>query len=141
MEISRRELLVGMGAGAVSVLAPVSPWSATASAAPVGSTGRTRAGLDLATATADTFRPHVGSRFRLQRSGQRALDLTLSAVNQRPAADDGTDSFSLLFSAAQTAGLGQATYQLDHSVLGSFNLFVVPVGTGGLTAVVNHLVS
>ena len=137
MTISRRRFLLGAGLGVLWGAVPVAR-AALVGAAPAGSA---RAAFDLATATADTFRPHIGSRFRLHRSGQPALDLELTQVES--AATDGgrTDSFKLRFAGESAAGVAQSTYSLDHAVLGRFAIFVVPSGEAGVEAVVNHLLA
>lgn len=134
MGLSRRRFLAGIGAGALSGSLPAIGLG-RASVALAGPSSR--AAFDLATATADTFRPHVGTRFRLQRPG-KAVDLVLDDVVAGPPAGP-TDSFALRFSASRAPTLSQSIYSLDHAELGTFDLFLVPSGAGVLTAVVNHL--
>lgn len=139
--VSRRTVLGVLGAGAVwSVFAAGGP-GALGGVAPAGAApARTRsAPFDLATATADTFRPHVGSRFRLSAAGAKPADATLVQVSASPP-DGRTDAFSLLFRSA-TVALGQATYGVEHATLGSFSLLLVPAGARDVAGVVNHLLA
>lgn len=138
MDITRRRFLSAIGAGAVWSSLPRTGLGLLGAGSPAWAARASRTALDLVTATADTFRPHVGSRFRLQRAGQKALDLRLDGVTSSQP-DGVTDAFSLQFSAGGPTGLGQATYDLDHAVLGPFRIFLVPAGSQGLGAVVNHV--
>lgn len=137
MGITRRSVLGAMGAGAVWSMVPATGLGLVGSGAQV-LVAATSSPFDWATATAATFGPHVGSRFRLTRPGQKPLDLRLDGVVEAPP-DGLTDTFSLQFTAPRSAGLGQATYTLDHAVLGTFRIFMVPAGPQGLGAVVNHV--
>ena len=129
--LSRRRLLVGIGtAGAVAAV------PTRAGAAPSGATRVRR--LDLATCTAETFTPHIGTRFRLRRPGAIAVSLRLAAV-ERASNDDATSSFSLLFRAPRDEAIPQGTYRLTHQELGRFRVLLVPVGDRTLEAVFNHL--
>lgn len=136
MGISRRRFVAGVGIGALWTALPGTGIGILAGTPALAAPPAPSRAFDLGTATAATFRPHLGSRFRLQRQGQRALDLELAGIESQPA-DGATDSFSLQFSAAKPVGLVQAAYRLEHTALGAFNLFVVPVGSR-LVAVVNH---
>jgi len=58
--------------------------------------------------------------------GAQALELVGA---ERASGDDGgTESFSLVFRGETTRALGQNTYAFDHSRLGRFEMFIVPVG-------------
>ena len=129
--LSRRKLLVGIGtAGAVAAV------PGRAGAAP--STATRLRQLDLATSTAATFTPHVGTRFRLRRPADTAVSLRLLAVEQA-AENDTTSSFSLLFRTPRDKAVPQGTYRLAHQQLGRFRILLVPVGDRTVEAVVNHL--
>lgn len=142
MEISRRRVLTALGLGTMwSAIAPWNPPGMPLQGAPAwAAPGRHPKGsLDLATATADTFRPHLGTRFRVRREGQRAEYLTLTDVVPQPPDGGPTDGFSLLFGMPEPSDLAQTTYGLEHGSLGSFSMFLVPVGSATVEAVVNHL--
>lgn len=78
--------------------------------------------LQLATATADDFRPHLETDFTFDGSATLALadvsELRHSSPGRRV-------PFSLLFRGP--AGLDQRTYRVTHARLGEFELFIVPL--------------
>ncbi len=137
MTTSRRTFITTVGLAAVWSALPKTGVGILADGTPAFAGPRSP--LDLATVTADTFRPHVGSRFRLKQAGQKALDLDLVRVESRPRDGGLTESFSLLFRATNPVGLAQAIHQFDHNSLGPFRIFVVPVGPRDVEAVINHL--
>jgi hypothetical protein len=143
MTISRRRLLAGAGTGVLMGSVPARVAGAVvptaAPAAPAAPTTRPPR-LNLARVTADTFRPHVGTRFRLRRPGQPALRLKLVRVDPG-AADAATRSFSLMFRSPERFRLGQGTYVVTHRRLGRFRVFLVPVAGWKVEAVINHVVT
>jgi hypothetical protein len=133
--------MAGLGIGTVWASLPATGLRVVGGMAPaLAASAGLRTEFDLATATADTFRPHTRSRFRVTRPGGKVADLVLADVTAA-AGGGSTDTFSLRFTAAKPHGLRQATYAVDHAVLGPFHLFLVPSGATGMTAVVSHLVS
>jgi hypothetical protein len=85
----------------------------------------------LQTARADDFAPHVGTEFELALEEESApvCTLTLTDVSESSqAAGEGRVSFSLLLDGPPVPALPQGTYILTHAALGSFALFLVPVG-------------
>ena len=80
--------------------------------------------MDLAYATAADFRPFVDTAFEV-RTLEGAATLTLAEVNEHAATDGGRTPFSLVFSSG--AELDQGTYALQHSDLGSLEIFIVPM--------------
>ncbi len=78
--------------------------------------------FDTLAVTAAAAEPHVGSAFTLW-DGPEPVALTLSAVERVGGLDD---CFALVFRTA--AVLPQATYPVEHAVLGRVALFLVPVG-------------
>ncbi len=140
--VSRRSVLGALGAGAVWSVFPVTGLAVFGGLAPAGAAParpRTTTPFELATATADTFRPHVGSKFRLTAAGTKPVDTTLVQVVSTPP-DGRTDAFILLFR-SPTPPIGQDTYRVEHATLGSFSLFLVPAGARDLGGVVNHLLA
>jgi hypothetical protein len=99
--------------------------------------------LDLLTASPETFIPHIGTTFALAASSGRGLVATLTEVEAPASPAAGPTSFSLSFEAAARHPLAQGTYAVRHPWLGSFDLFVVPVGRPGpgrsYQAVISHL--
>jgi len=84
--------------------------------------------------TKETFTRYLNTTFRIN-TDSAAVDLRLSrvtdlkAISKIPARIAGKESFSLMFVAPSNAAcLTQNTYVLEHAALGSFSLFLVPVG-------------
>ena len=78
--------------------------------------------------TKATFAGHVGETFRI-RGGSQALEVELIEIS-------GLDKeeprpFSLLFRNAGEQHLPQGTYRFEHDGMGTFELFLVPVGPDG----------
>lgn len=72
-----------------------------------------------------TYVPLVGSTFKIHREGSSPLSVKLAAATRLPGVGE---SFSLMFRGHANATLGQQIYHLEHPSLGTFPLFVVPVG-------------
>jgi hypothetical protein len=84
--------------------------------------------LDLAAATADTFAPHVGERFRLLGAASE-LELELCEVLRRDQLTPPPgfrQAFILFFRSPPGPRLPQGTYRLDNGELGEFAVFLVP---------------
>jgi len=91
-----------------------------------------------------TFTSSLKTKFVVQTKGFRGIVLTLAEVNDiGPVPDQasGRECFSLLFRSANA--LRQSTYTLKHDVLGTFDLFLVPLPKDRLgrrhIAVINRL--
>ena len=91
----------------------------------------------LAEFTLATFEPVVGSRFSVRIGANEWIEVTLvSAVGSgAPATDHGAGqsptrltSFSLTFRGPVQPRLHQGTYEFTHETIGTFPLFVVPIG-------------
>jgi hypothetical protein len=123
MGMSRRRLLQGSVALALSGLAPVR-WVAAAGAAPGKNAGDATSWLSRS-----TYGPLVGTPFTFTGTGTAAT-LTLVGVGDGPGqpgiggAAEGR--FSLLFTSP--SNLPQGTWQVRHATLGTSALFVAPVG-------------
>jgi TAT (twin-arginine translocation) pathway signal sequence len=94
--------------------------------------------------TREMFEPYIGDAFRV-RVGKQVVDLKLVAItNEKPASGKIAckDCFSMRFEAVKP--LPRATlHTLNHSKLGSFDLFMVQSKTRAKflqTAIVNHAV-
>jgi hypothetical protein len=77
------------------------------------------------------FVRHVGTGFRLLRSEGEGLDLTLVEASIHPHLPHSPGrrrGFSLVFRSASPSPLRQGVYRLDHEVVGSLELFLVPIG-------------
>ena len=79
----------------------------------------------LAALTAGDFEPHSGESFRIS-PGE--LELTLVEVKRIGKALREGGAFSLLFVSAPGPFLPQAIYALAHPVMGTLQLFLVPLG-------------
>lgn len=94
--------------------------------------------------TREMFEPYVGDIFRV-RVGKQVVDLKLAALaNEQTTSGKTTrtDSFSLRFHATRPLPAARV-HKLNHSKLGSFDLFMVQSKDGARflqTAIVNHLV-
>jgi hypothetical protein len=90
--------------------------------------------FSLGTATSATFAGLVGERFRVDRLGRRPIALTLlESSDVRPGCNESAGApirspFSLIFRGPEGDRLVQETYRLRHGRLGTFDLFLVPVG-------------
>jgi hypothetical protein len=83
--------------------------------------------------TLATFAPLVGDRFELVVDGSEAIDLTLAELDEphrrsRAEAGAGRSPFSIVFRGPLEPVLPQRIYDLRHERLGSFELFIVPIG-------------
>jgi hypothetical protein len=146
MNVSRRDLLTG---AAASLLTGASSMAMTRTGARArggpaipapGTVHLTRAG----------FAEHVGTDFRVRIGALQSAALRLDSVLDLPPspprtgdAAAGREGFSLLFSGLTRQRFPQGTYTVEHGGLGSFPLFLVPVGSGAsgsaYEAVVNRL--
>jgi hypothetical protein len=82
-----------------------------------------------------TFAGHVGERFELVPGDGEPFAVTLSRCDPTTAGDPGDwierigrVPFSLLFHAEPGAAAPQQIFELRHPALGSFSLFLVPLG-------------
>lgn len=81
----------------------------------------------LATANADTFRPYLGTTFRVDADGAAIL-VTLTDVRaSQPGNGPRREPFSLIFSGPATPLLPQRTYDMTHEKLEPMAIFLVPV--------------
>ena len=85
--------------------------------------------------TIDTFAPLTGERFRLHVEGREPLETTLESVTEIPVSgwrpDDTAEHrkpFSLVFLGPPQFVLPQAIYRFEHDGLGTFEIFIVPIG-------------
>lgn len=71
------------------------------------------------------YRSAVDTTFRIE-GGGISIPLRLAEVTQ-PRYGGGFEQFSLLFNGPADQRLPQGTYELHHDVLGTMQLFIVPV--------------
>lgn len=86
----------------------------------------------LETFTVETFSPHLHSTFRIAEGPEVQLDEVRELT---AASSEGRAPFSLAFSGPPEPILAQQTYNVEHDELGSFDLFLVPLGPGLYEAV------
>jgi len=85
--------------------------------------------LDLATAAAADFTPHLESRFTA--SVPMGDDFTLTLVDVcRGAGSPTREQFTLTFAGGPNPPVRQSILRLDHEILGVLDVFLVPVGPG-----------
>jgi hypothetical protein len=77
---------------------------------------------------ASTFSGRDGETFRVFRDDGSALDLELVSITPGPDAGGGRAPFSIVFRGSLEPVLPQRIYRFEHDELGSFELFIVPIG-------------
>jgi hypothetical protein len=77
--------------------------------------------------TAALFRPHLGSEFAIRTPLGTRSRFVLAEVTERPLIRN-VAQFSLIFHGSAETGTGDGNYVLHHATLGSFELFIVPIG-------------
>ena len=82
---------------------------------------------DIASLGIDDFAAHLGADFEMQVAGGV---VPLKLVKVDPAGNSGRagGAFSLIFVAPKESGQPQAIYPVRHPVLGTMEIFLVPVG-------------
>jgi len=80
--------------------------------------------------TLEQFQAALHTMFRLQQEGGACLKLELveAAGVQVEAGGKGGRNFSIVFKGPADPFLPQRTYTIEHDAMGSFELFMVPVG-------------
>ena len=86
-----------------------------------------------ATLTEKEFSQHINTKFRLDVERVEPIELELVEVKSydnkdRPGESGGMERFSVFFRGPVDAFLQQATYSLSHEKMGSFDIFLVPLG-------------
>ncbi|HTO91281.1 MAG TPA: hypothetical protein VMJ70_09135 [Candidatus Sulfotelmatobacter sp.] len=98
--------------------------------------------------TRATFERHRNEGFVVHFEALRPTELKLHAVRDLPgsanrASLDREGQFSVLFHGPRQPAFDQGTFRVDHPAIGTFDLFLVPVGESGDTrhyeAVFNRL--
>jgi uncharacterized protein DUF6916 len=87
---------------------------------------------------AGTFEPLVGDTFTATPSlGGEPRTLTLTSCDESPHARPDHPAFSLTFEASDPEPRQQQIFALEHTELGRFELFVVPIEPTKYEAVIN----
>lgn len=76
----------------------------------------------------DTFAAHLNGKFTVNLDAGIQVELELIRITQPSFIPAGTECFSLVFRGPMQPALPQRTYPVQHPELGSFQLFMVPVG-------------
>jgi hypothetical protein len=79
--------------------------------------------------TEKEFSKHLNTKFRI--NGDNPIDLELTEVKgylSKPDEEGGMERFSAYFHGPADRYLRQASYPLEHEVMGTFDLFLVPIG-------------
>ena len=93
----------------------------------------------LETLTVDVFQPRVGETFRIRSHADSEIEAELIEARALGGGPSRAPSetprkrtpFSLSFRTSLTAPLPQSIYEVAHDELGSYEIFLVPVGPDG----------
>jgi hypothetical protein len=85
--------------------------------------------------THETFAPRIGEPFRVHVQGAEPLEMALESVTEIPVsgwqpeeAAEHRTPFSLVFLGPPHVVLPQAIYRFEHDGIGTFEIFIVPIG-------------
>jgi hypothetical protein len=145
MAVSRRKFITAGAAAATAGCIPVRPLGFLVGTADA-STGLGMSSGSLFSSS-DNFRPHIGSSFSVA-TPQRSSVLTLTSVDDfrlpgtvaaRRLKTPGA-GFTLLFDGSKFDSFPQGTYTVRHAKIGTFDIFLAPVGMDtDVQAVINRL--
>ncbi len=90
----------------------------------------------LETFTVATFAPHLRGTFRISVDAARYLDVTLIEATDLSSGSGGKTvgrgrPFSIVFRGPRDILLPQQIYRVEHDDIGTFDLFLVPIGPDG----------
>lgn len=92
----------------------------------------------LETFTVQTFIPHLNSKFHVFLNVSQWVEMELIEANELSEAsrggtpeEPGRMPFALLFRSPGEVYLPQRIYSMKHNEIGSFELFLVPIGPDG----------
>jgi hypothetical protein len=80
--------------------------------------------------TEKEFSQHLNTSFRVKLDSPQALELKLVEVKgypSKPNERSGMERFSVFFRGPADLRLPQHLYQLEHDLMGSFDIFLVPI--------------
>jgi len=83
--------------------------------------------------TKDTFSPHIGELFQVSVDPATSLQLELCEVIGRGSEKEigKREPFSLIFQGPAEPVFPQSIYVMEHGAIGTFSLFLVPIGPKG----------
>lgn len=73
------------------------------------------------------FAENVQTRFRVMLESPGPVELELTHIREIPSTPQ-QEQFALVFSGPTETFLPQGTYQMEHERMGSFVIFIVPLG-------------
>jgi hypothetical protein len=80
----------------------------------------------------ETFAEHVGDTFQVEVTGGEAITMVLARAQSLGGEASGhagrRQPFSLEFSGPATLVFPQAIYRFSHATIGTFEMFIVPIG-------------
>ncbi|HEV2147820.1 MAG TPA: hypothetical protein VGR37_10490 [Longimicrobiaceae bacterium] len=86
----------------------------------------------IETFTHETFAGHVGEPFRIHADDGSSIEARLASARTWGSGSDGHRvPFTLTFHGPLSPVLPQRIYRLQHDGIGTFELFLVPVGPAG----------
>lgn len=79
--------------------------------------------------TKETFARFLHTKFRLHYPPEQSVEIELVEMSDDNLPGvEGQERFSLIFHIPAEQLLPQATYRMEHEEMGSFDIFIVPVG-------------
>jgi len=86
-----------------------------------------------ATLTEEEFSKHLNTKFRVKTDAPQPIELYLIEVKgyekkSEPGSQGGMVRFSVFFSGPGDCYLPQKTYALEHDLMDTFDIFLVPIG-------------
>lgn len=146
MSISRRRFAQTAGLAIAGTSLAVSPVKLFAQSLGSATGLSAEAGADiLMNMTSEAFLPYVGTIFQPANGAQRIslqlIEILTKAFEENRLLGVTGESFSLVFRTLGKKALPQGIHTFEHPSLGTFSLFISPVGRSGsrFQAVINHL--
>ena len=75
----------------------------------------------------DAFTQHLNTTFQIHTGETETIDAELTEVSERVHSPR-QERFSIVFRVANDSPLGQGMRRLEHDQMGTFDLFLVPIG-------------
>ena len=81
----------------------------------------------MAELTHEEFSKHLNTTFRIRLNDERTIDARLIDVSERLVSPR-QERFSIVFLSSNEVLIGQGIAQFEHDEMGTFQLFIVPIG-------------
>ena len=125
MEMTRSEFIRSVAAGAGTALTGLGAVRVHGALSENGYPGKTSMDVQL---TKDVFSQNLNSDFKFcEKTSPTTIDAKLVEVTEGRSSEQ-QEQFSLLFVGPEKPVLSQQIFGVEHSEMGSFDLFLVPVG-------------